>query len=122
MKRLAIPALVLVLAGCSGPLKLLTGGGPNVAASVPITSGETATNGVGVTTVTTEETRLEGHNVRQAVDKSTGTKTRADRVEQIQTNHYGAPAWLILALALAVPSPLWAAVSWIRRRADKKGT
>jgi len=98
--------VVLLLAGCGGPLELLTGGGPNVAASVPITSGRTATNSVGVSTVTTSETTIEAPGAESVTNRQEANEVRADNVGSIHTTEV--PAWLIIAFAVALflDSPL----------------
>ncbi|WP_323789957.1 bacteriophage spanin2 family protein [Thalassovita sp.] len=103
MRRTALAlALVLGAGGCGGPLALLTGGGPNVAANVQ--AGETNTQTVGQSETTTQKIiRPQARDIRQSADRN---KVQADRVETVVVQEV--PAWLILAFAVAMllDSPL----------------
>ena len=97
-------ALVMLLAGCSGgPLSLLTGGGPNVAANVQ--AGAENNQSIGVTS-NTDQTLV--RPVARIIEQSSGeTGVRSDQIETVIVE--GAiPAWLIwaFAAALLLDSPL----------------
>lgn len=115
MTRLALIAL-LALAGCDGPLSLLTGGGPNVAANVQ--AARTATQTVGTTVV--QDTRVQDSTAgRDIVQTSDTNRVRADQVQTVVVQEV--PAWLIIAFAVALflDSPLrWPGQIWagIRRQ------
>lgn len=105
--RLVLLLLVWIglvsLAGCSGmgPLSLLTGGGPNVAANTQLGQQNTQTIGSSET-VKTDIKDVQG-DVVQSNDKQS---VKADSVETVIVNEY--PVWLILAFVVAVflDSPL----------------
>jgi len=93
MKALAI-LIFIGLAGCGGPLSLLTGGGPNVAANV----------------------QAGKENVQQAVFKQERIEAGRDVVQQTtpvtagtieKINVQQTPVWMILLLILGwlLPSP-----------------
>ena len=93
MKALAL-LLLIILAGCGGPLSLLTGGGPNVAANV----------------------QAGKENVQQAVVKQDHIEAGRDVVQQTSSvvadkvdrvNIQQTPVWMILLLILGwlLPSP-----------------
>lgn len=93
MKALAI-LLLISLAGCGGPLGILTGGGPNVAANV----------------------QAGKENVQQAVLKQDRIEAGRDVVQQTspvtagtieKVNVQQTPIWMILLLILGwlLPSP-----------------
>lgn len=102
MKYLVI-ALFLVLVGCGGgPLSLLTGGGPNVAAS----------------------TQIGKENTKQVVGNQTTTEAGRDVIQQSnpivaeqvkEVNIQQTPVWMIVLLVLGwlLPSPNEIA-RWIR--------
>jgi hypothetical protein len=87
---------IVLMVGCSGPLDLLTGGGPNIAANTQV--GKTSTQTVG-TTNNTDQTivRPQARDIKQTSDTN---KVSADRVETVVVNEY--PAWLIIAFAVAL--------------------
>ena len=91
-------ALVLVLAGCGGPLSLLTGGGPNVAANVQA-GAENRQAGVSVEGATQSLVRPQARTIRQ--------EQNATRAETIQTVQNNPPwwVWLLLVLGWLMPSP-----------------
>lgn len=99
MTRYALLA-ALVLAGCGGgPLSLLTGGGPNVAANVQA-GAENRQSAVAVEGTRQSISRVQG-DVRQDT-----SRVRADAVQTVVVNEI--PAWLIVAFAVALlmDSPL----------------
>lgn len=92
---------ILLMVGCSGPLDLLTGGGPNIAANTQV--GKTNTQTVG-TTNNTDQTivRPQARDIKQTSDTN---KVSADKVETVVVNEV--PVWVILLLILGwlLPSP-----------------
>lgn len=102
MKAVCFTALLLVLVSCGGPLDILTGGGPNVAANVQ--AGKTNTQTIGTTTV--NEQKLVRPQAR-SIEQSTGqTHVKAEEVRKVVVNEI--PAWIIIAFAVALlmDSPL----------------
>lgn len=105
MRRLLLAlVLTLGLTGCGGgPLSLLTGGGPNVAANVQ--AGKTNTQTVGHSE-TSEQTIIRPQ--ARTIEQSTGvTSVRAETVEQV--NNTNINPWFIGILMLfsgfLIPSP-----------------
>jgi hypothetical protein len=91
----ALLALTMALAACGGPLSLLTGGGPNVAANVQ--AGKTNSQTIGQTNVT--EQKLVRPQAR-SIEQSTGeTRVRTERVETIIVDEK-VPAWIWLLKSL----------------------
>jgi predicted small lipoprotein YifL len=93
MKALAL-LLFISLAGCGGPLSLLTGGGPNVAANVQAGKEN-------VQQAVVKQERIEaGRDVVQQT-----SPVVADRVDEV--NIQQTPIWMILLLILGwlLPSP-----------------
>ena len=93
MKVLAL-ILVLLLAGCGGPLSFLTGGGPNLAANVQ--AGKENTQQVVGNQTSTEA----GRDIVQQ-----DTPVIADTVEEVTIQQ--TPLWMMLLLILGwlLPSP-----------------
>lgn len=117
----ALLALTMALAACGGPLSLLTGGGPNVAANVQ--AGKTNSQTIGQTNVT--EQKLVRPQAR-SIEQSTGeTRVRTERVETIIVDEK-VPAWiwLLMALAWVLDSPArWPAqIKAALRRKPKETT
>ncbi len=104
MTRIVLLACVLLVSGCGGgPLSLLTGGGPKVAANVQ--AGKTNTQTIGQTTVA--EQRVSTETVA-TIEQSTGsTSVRTERVEQITVNETDkwTLALLMLFAGFVIPSP-----------------
>jgi len=100
--RLTFLALPLVfLTACGGPLDLLTGGGPNVAANVQ--AGRTNSQTVGTTENLQQKiVRPQARDIRQSKDTN---KVQSDSVSSITINEI--PAWVILLLVIGwlFPSP-----------------
>jgi len=104
--RLLLITLTLtsLLASCSGsgPLSLLTGGGPNVAANVQ--AGKTNNQTLGTSESTEQVIKVETLEgvVEQSNDEN---KVSTETVENININEI--PAWVILLLILGwlLPSP-----------------
>ncbi len=88
---------LLLTAGCGGPLSLLTGGGPNVAANVQ--AGKTNTQTVGQTQNIIPTVSLRPNARVERIDQSV-TEQRNDNVETQVINQ--TPVWLVLSLLLAV--------------------
>ena len=93
MKVLAL-ILVLLLAGCGGPLSFLTGGGPNLAATVQ--AGKENTQQVVGNQTSTEA----GRDIVQQ-----DTPVIADNIEEVTIQQ--TPLWMMLLLILGwlLPSP-----------------
>lgn len=91
-------ALLLLLAGCGGPMSLLTGGGPNVAANVQA-GAENRQSAVAVEGSRQSISRVQG-DVRQET-----SRVRANQVQTVVVNEI--PAWVILFALLGwlLPSP-----------------
>lgn len=87
---------LLLMGGCgSNPLSLLTGGGPNLAANVPVAVGKNVeqTQGISIKTA--------------APSVSVRPNSRVDKVDQSTTNNTTVDPWIILLLILGwlLPSP-----------------
>lgn len=98
----AVIVLTVALASCSGPLRLLTGSGPNVAANVQ--AGKTNVQTLGSSRVTEQKiVRPQARSLRQSADEN---RVSADRVGNMVVQE--TPAWLIIAFAVALfmDSPL----------------
>ena len=100
--RLTLLILSLVfLASCGGPLDLLTGGGPNVAANVQ--AGKTNSQTVGTTeNLQQKVVRPEARDIRQSKDTN---KVQSDSVDNVTINEI--PVWVIILLVVGwlLPSP-----------------
>lgn len=101
MKWLTL-VLFVVLAGCGGPLSLLTGGGPNVAANTQ--AGKENTQQV----VAVQNKTEAGRDLVQQANPIT-----ADQIKEV--NIQQTPLWMIVLLVLGwlLPSPNEIA-RWIR--------
>ena len=86
----------MLLTSCGvSPLSLLTGGGPNVAAAVPIAVGETVDQNLGISI------KSEAPTVRLEPNAKVG------KIDQSTTNNTSVDPWVILLLILGwlAPSP-----------------
>ena len=95
--RLLLLLLVLTsMPSCKGPLGLLTGGGPNVAANIQ--AGKTNSQTLGTTKIVEQKT--ESGDI-----KSVDSKVSAESVEKVTVNE--TQPWVILLLILGwlLPSP-----------------
>ena len=94
-------ASLLVLPSCNGPLSLLMGGGPKVAANIQ--AGKTNTQTVGSTTV--NENKIIRPQARTIKQDSGPSSVKADEVHTVVVNEV--PTWVILLLVLGwlLPSP-----------------
>lgn len=101
MKWLTL-VLFVVLAGCGGPLSLLTGGGPNVAAQVQ--AGKENTQQIVANQSTTEA----GRDIVQQTNPVVAQEVKEVNIQQT-------PIWMIILLVLGwlLPSPNEIA-RWIR--------
>jgi hypothetical protein len=104
--RLLLLLLVLTsTASCSkGPLSLLTGGGPNIAANVQ--AGKTNTQTVGTTNNIAPTVSVRPNARVDNIDQSNRTsKVASERVETVVVNEV--PVWVVLLLILGwlLPSP-----------------
>ena len=103
MKSVLLLLVFFPLASCGGPLSLLTGGGPNVAANVQ--AGKTNSQTIGQTNVT--EQKLVRPQAR-SIEQSTGeTRLRTERVESVVIQEQVPPwIWLLMAAAWVLDSPM----------------
>ena len=105
--RLLLLLLVLIgsgnlVTGCKGPLSLLTGGGPNVAANVQMA--KTATQTIGSTTVTGDQ-KIEGSSGHMVQIQEQQSKISAENVGKVTINE--TPIWMVLLLITGwvLPTP-----------------
>lgn len=105
--RLLLLLLVLIglgnlVTGCKGPLSLLTGGGPNVAANVQ--AAKTATQTIGSTTVTGDQ-KIENSSGHMVQIQEQQTKLVAENVDKVTINE--TPIWMIVLLIIGwiFPTP-----------------
>ena len=106
------------LAACGGPLSLLTGGGPNVAANVQ--AGQTNTQTVGQTRL--EDQRITKSTIGGSLKQSNDTsQVKADRVDSVTVNQ--TPLWIVLLLVIGwiLPSPQ-EMVRWLLEKYKQKKT
>lgn len=94
MMKLFALALVIFLGGCSNPLAMLTGGGPNVAANVQV--GKENTQQVVANQVRTEA----GRDIVQQ-----NTPVVAQEIKEVTIQQ--TPLWILILLVLGwlLPSP-----------------
>ncbi|TNE55194.1 MAG: hypothetical protein EP341_05435 [Sphingomonadales bacterium] len=106
MTRLALLALcALLLASCSpsGAVKLLTGGGPNVAANVQ--AGKANVQSIGAASVTDQ--KIIRPQARKIEQSSGDSRVKADRVETVVVQEQVPPwIWISWAVLLLLDSPL----------------
>lgn len=103
MRFLIALVLAVALTGCGGPLSLLTGGGPKVAANVQ--AGQTNTQTLGQSETTQQTiTKPKARTIEQS---SGDTVVRAETVENV--NNSGISVWyvglLMLLAGFLIPSP-----------------
>ena len=104
--RMSLLLLVLMLTvSCSkGPLSLLTGGGPNVAANVQ--AGKTNSQTIGTTNNIAPTVSVRPNARVDTIDQSSSTsKVATETVETVVINEV--PAWVILLLVIGwlLPTP-----------------
>ena len=100
--RLTIIA-ALLLSGCAGaPLRLFTGGGPNVAANTQ--AGTFNAQGVGTTKIASH--KVEAEVVEAVTQDSSENRVQAEQVETIIVKE-GVPVWMwgLLFVAIFLPTP-----------------
>lgn len=99
---LVLTGSVNLVTGCKGPLSLLTGGGPNVAANTQVA--KTATQTIGSTTVTGDQ-KIENSSGHMVQIQEQQTKLVAENVGKVTINE--TPIWLIFMLVLGwlLPTP-----------------
>lgn len=101
-------SILAMLAGCSPAAKLaaqaVSGGAPDVAANVVV--GKEASQTLGQTINRRPQARdIAAQTVRQSADQN---RVAADRVENVVVNE-GPSLWMMILVALLVPSPVqWA--------------
>ena len=102
--KVALLVLVLgnLLTGCKGPLSLLTGGGPNVAANTQVA--KTATQTLGSSVVTGDQ-KVEGSTGHIVQIQEQQTKLTAENVGKVTINE--TPIWMIILLIIGwlLPTP-----------------
>jgi len=106
LRTVLVAALLVVsLSSCSGPLKLLTGGGPNVAANVPVAIGQEVEQTQGVSVKTEAPSVSIRPNSRTGDIDQSQNQVQADEVKTVVVNEV--PVWVILLLILGwlFPSP-----------------
>lgn len=105
MVRWVALSLVLSVAGCSpsSAVKLLTGGGPNVAANGQ--AGRTNVQAIGRTAVTDQKiVRPQARSIEQS---SGDTRVKAERVQTVVVQEQVPPwIWITWAVLLFLDSPL----------------
>lgn len=102
--------VVLVLGGCSGPLKLLTGGGPNVAANTQ--AGQINNQTLGENRTVSQRTgEVQTETFRQSTDENQVT---SETVETIVI-HQSLSSWIWILIAFLIPSP----TQWIVHKVEK---
>ncbi len=102
MRALAPLALMCLLAGCSGPLRLLTGAGPKVAANVQ--AGQSNHQTIGSSQAVAQKLiRPQARTIEQSAGE---TAVRAERIERLEVRQ-DVPFWVwVLCLALwQLPAP-----------------
>lgn len=103
---LALSSLVLTSA-CDGPLSLLTGGGPNVAANVQ--AGKTNTQTLGSTSNISPTVSLRPNSRVESINQSSGSRNvEAESVGTINVNEV--PAWVMLIIVLLAAG---GAIGWV---------
>jgi len=104
--RLALIGGVSLVTACGSlPMKLLTGGGPNVAANTQVAKVANQTLGSSVATGDQKIERVEGHNNRVEQVQSQDNKVKTESVEKVVINEV--PPWVILLLLVGwlLPTP-----------------
>jgi hypothetical protein len=111
--KVALLTLVLgnLVTGCKGPLSLLTGGGPNVAANTQVA--KTATQTIGKSTATGDQ-KIENSSGHMVQIQEQQTKLTAENVGKVTINE--TPIWIVLMLILGwiLPTPNQIAKSILR--------
>jgi hypothetical protein len=103
---LAWTGLISLVAACGSlPMKLLTGGGPNVAANTQVAKVANQTLGSSVATGDQKIELVQGHNNRVEQVQSQDNKVKTESVEKVVINEV--PPWVILLLLVGwlLPTP-----------------
>ena len=107
-------AALVALAGCGGPLDLITGGGPNVAANVQ--AGAENMQGVRTSQDSTQDAEA-GRDVRQTQDSNTRVRTERVETQTIIQNERVPPwIWLLVIAGWLLDSPTRWFSDWRDRR------
>ena len=104
--RLALIGGVSLVTACGSlPMKLLTGGGPNVAANTQVAKVANQTLGSSVATGDQKIEKIEGHHNRVEQVQSQDNKVKTESVEKVVINEV--PPWVILLLLVGwlLPTP-----------------
>lgn len=88
--------------GCKGPLSLLTGGGPNVAANVQVA--KVATQTVGSSTVTGDQ-KIENSSGHMVQIQEQQSKLTAENVGKVTINETSFGMIILLILGWLLPTP-----------------
>jgi hypothetical protein len=103
---LLVFTLTSLVAACGSlPMKLLTGGGPNVAANTQVAKVANQTLGSSVATGDQKVEKIEGHHNRVEQVQSQDNKVKTESVEKVVINEV--PPWVILLLLVGwlLPTP-----------------
>lgn len=92
MRHLAALAVCLSLTACSGPLKLLTGGGPNVAANVQAGAENNQTIG----SSTTNDQKIIRPKARTIEQSAGQTGVRSEKVETVVVEAASDWFWILM--------------------------
>ena len=104
--RLVLIGGVSLVAACGSlPMKLLTGGGPNVAANTQVAKVANQTLGSSVATGDQKIEKIEGHHNKVEQVQSQDNKVKTESVEKVVINETS--PWIIVMLMIAwvLPTP-----------------
>lgn len=104
--RLVLIGGVSLVAACGSlPMKLLTGGGPNVAANTQVAKVANQTLGSSVATGDQKIEMVQGHNNRVEQVQSQNNRIKTESVEKVVINETS--PWIIVMLMIAwvLPTP-----------------
>ncbi len=103
---LLVFTLTSLVAACGSlPMKLLTGGGPNVAANTQVAKVANQTLGSSVATGDQKIEKIEGHHNRVEQVQSQNNRVKTESVEKVVINETS--PWIIVMLMIAwvLPTP-----------------
>ena len=93
--KYVVLTLFFVLAACNGPLSLLTGSGPNVAANVQAGQSNTQTLGRSSTAIQT----IKNPTADTITQDSSSSGVKSDKVDSLTVNN-GIPWWVMVLMIL----------------------